>query len=249
MSDSLDFDGRTALVTGGGSGIGAACVSMLSKRGANVIVADRNVSGLSPGERTRIEALDVSNTGGVTALFERLADERIVPDVLVNSAGIREYNDPLELSVADWAQVLAVNLTGTFLVAQAFARQLRARKRAGSIVNVASTSGIFASEHRAAYVSSKHGVVGLTRQLSLDLAPMGIRVNAVAPGVVRTPMTELYFGDPDMVQRLHAAYPLGRVAEPEDVAEVIVFLASNRARHVTGVVVPVDGGYTAGRRK
>ena len=98
-------------------------------------------------------------------------------------------------------------------------------------------------------MSSKHGVVGLTKQLSLDLGPLGIRVNAVAPGIVRTPMTETYFDDPDQVVKLNAAYPLGRPAEAEDVAEVVVFLASDAARYVTGVVIPVDGGYTAGRRK
>ena len=114
---------------------------------------------------------------------------------------------------------------------------------------MAPTSGLLAAEQRAAYVASKHGVVGLTWQLSLELAPVGIRVNAVAPGVVRTPMTARYFDDPAMLERLRNAYPLGRAAEAEEVAEVILFLASDRARYVTGAVVPVDGGYTAGRRR
>ena len=99
------------------------------------------------------------------------------------------------------------------------------------------------------YVSSKHGVVGMTKQLALDLGPLGIRVNAVAPGVVQTPMTQAYFDDPETETRIRNVYPLGRVAQAEDVAEVILFLASDRARHVTGTVIPVDGGYTAGRRK
>ena len=171
------------------------------------------------------------------------------PDVLVNSAGMREFADPLEITEADWARVLTVNLSGTFHVAQGVARRLKTAGKTGAIVNVASTSGLVASENRAAYVSAKHGVVGLTKQLALDLGPVGIRVNAVAPGVIRTPMTELYFSDPDMIERLRRAYPLGRAGAPEEVAEVIAFLASERARYVTGTVVPVDGGYTAGRRK
>ncbi len=126
---------------------------------------------------------------------------------------------------------------------------MRDRGAGGAIVNIASTSGLLASENRAAYVASKHGVVGLTKQLALDLGPLGIRVNAVAPGVVRTPMTEAYFEDPVAVEKLNSVYPLGRPAEPEEVAEAVVFLASDAARYVTGAILPVDGGYTAGRRK
>ncbi len=252
MTEPQDFTGRTALVTGGGSGIGAACVAMLARRGARVIVADRNAeaaAAVAQAHGARTEVLDVTEAVAVTDLLTKLVASEWQPDVLVNSAGMREFADPLAISPADWGRVLAINLTGTFLVAQTVARALRDRNRAGAIVNVASTSGLIASEQRAAYVASKHGVVGLTRQLALDLGSSGIRVNAVAPGVVRTPMTALYFDDPAMLERLRNAYPLGRAAEAEEVAEVILFLASDRARYVTGAVVPVDGGYTAGRRK
>ena len=252
MTEPQDFTGRTALVTGGGSGIGAACVAMLARRGARVIVADRNAeaaAAVAQAHGARAEPLDVTDAAAVTDLLTRLGADGWQPDVLVNSAGVREFADPLAISPADWAHVLSINLTGTFLVAQAVARGLRDRNKAGAIVNVASTSGLLAAEQRAAYVASKHGVVGLTRQLSLDLGPVGIRVNAVAPGVVRTPMTTPYFDDPAMLERLRNAYPLGRAADAEEVAEVILFLASDRARYVTGAVVPVDGGYTAGRRK
>ncbi|WP_040545660.1 SDR family NAD(P)-dependent oxidoreductase [Salipiger bermudensis] len=246
------FSGRTALVTGGASGIGAASAALLASKGARVILADldgdaaRAVAAQLGG---RGEALDVTDAAAVDALLSVLEAEAWGPDVLVNSAGMREFADPLEITEADWARVLTVNLSGTFHVAQGVARRLKTAGKTGAIVNVASTSGLVASENRAAYVSAKHGVVGLTKQLALDLGPVGIRVNAVAPGVIRTPMTELYFSDPDMIDRLRRAYPLGRAGAPEEVAEVIAFLASERARYVTGTVVPVDGGYTAGRRK
>lgn len=144
-----------------------------------------------------------------------------------------------------WRKVLDVNLSGTFYCCQAFARLEGGRDRA--IVNVSSTASILASRDRTAYAASKHGVSGLTRQLAFEFGPRGIRVNAVAPGVVRTPLTESYFSKPDWVERMAKAYPLGRVAEPEEVASVIAFLASGAASFVTGAIIPVDGGYTTGK--
>lgn len=247
-----EFSGKTALIVGGGSGIGAQCARMLADAGAGIIVADRDqeaaaqIVARSGGEA---EQLDVSDPADVAALVGRLCARGFVPDILINCAGVREVVHPLDLSPEEWQQVISVNLSGAFYIAQAVARQWRDLARPGAIVIAASTSGLLASENRAAYVASKHGVVGLTKQLALDLGPLGIRVNAVAPGVVRTPMTESYFDDPDAMARLNKVYPLGRVAQPEDVAEVMLFLASERARHVTGTVMPVDAGYTAGRRK
>ena len=252
MSVEGDFIGKTAVVTGGGSGIGAACARMLAERGGEVLIVDRDgekalaIAGAIGG---RAETLDVTDQDAVAALVRRTAEDGLVPDVLVNCAGMREFADPLEITAQHWQHLLSVNLSGTFYITQAVARLWRDLGRGGAIVNTASTSGIFASEQRVTYVSSKHGVVGMTRQLALDLGPLGIRINAVAPGVVRTPMTEAYFRNPDVAERIRSVYPLGRVAEPEDVAEVILFLASDRARHVTGAVIPVDAGYTAGRRK
>lgn len=247
------FAGKRVLITGGGSGIGAACAQLLASRGAAVVVTDRDADAAVAvardlGGHALAQALDVSNADAVGALFDHLAGQGALPDILVNSAGIREIRDPLDLTAEEWQRVQTVNLSGSFYCCQAFARQLRDAGRPGAIVNVASTSSILAAPSRTSYVASKHGVVGLTKQLAMDLGPLGIRVNAVAPGVVRTPLTEDYFHDPERVARLKAAYPLGRAALPEDVAEVILFLASDAARFVTGAVVPVDGGYTAGKR-
>ncbi|WP_417210560.1 SDR family NAD(P)-dependent oxidoreductase [Antarctobacter sp.] len=247
-----EFAGKQALVVGGGSGIGAECIRLLAGQGAAIVVADRDQDAaerVAAEHGGRAEAYDISDPAAASDLVARLEMDSCLPDVLINCAGIREIAHPLDLTPEQWQQVLAVNLSGAFYIAQAVARKWRDDARPGAIVIAASTSGLLASENRAAYVASKHGVVGLTKQLALDLGPLGIRVNAVAPGVVRTPMTESYFDDPETVERLNRVYPLGRVALPVDVAEVMVFLASDRARHVTGTVVPVDAGYTAGRRK
>lgn len=247
-----EFNGKQALVVGGGSGIGAQCVRLLAEGGASVAVADRDehaAQGVAALYRGRAEVFDIADPAASAGLVKGLAAQGFVPDILINCAGIREVAHPLDLSHEDWQRVIAINLSGAFYIAQAVARQWRDLARPGSIVIAASTSGLLASENRAAYVASKHGVVGLTKQLALDLGPLNIRVNAVAPGVVRTAMTESYFDDPETVARLNKAYPLGRVAQPEDVAEVMLFLASDRARHMTGTILPVDAGYTAGRRK
>ena len=252
MSVAIDFAGKKAFITGGAGGIGAACARMFVERGGDLLVVDRNVDAARTVAKAvggRAEMLDVTDAAAVTTLVRRMVDTDFAPDVLVNCAGIREFADPLDITPEHWQVMLSVNLSGTFYITQAIARLWRDTKRGGAIVNTASTSGIFASEKRVGYVASKHGVVGMTRQLALDLGPLGIRINAVAPGVVRTPMTEAYFKDPTVSERIRSVYPLGRVGEAEDVAEVILFLASDRARHVTGAVIPVDAGYTAGRRK
>jgi len=168
-------------------------------------------------------------------------------DVLVNSAGIQKIVPALELDGESWDRIIAVNLGGTFHVSQSFARVAQAAGRPAAIVNLASTSSILATLNRTAYVSSKHGVSGLTKQLAMELGKFGIRVNAVAPGVVRTPMTEKYFGAPETMQRIAIAYPLGRPGLPEEVAAAILFLSSDEASFITGVTLPVDGGYSAGK--
>ncbi|NIL96915.1 MAG: SDR family NAD(P)-dependent oxidoreductase, partial [Planctomycetales bacterium] len=137
-----------------------------------------------------------TDAGATKGLITDLAADGFTPNVLINCAGIREFAEPLEISPEHWQQMLSVNLSGTFFISQAVAKIWRDRGLGGVIVNTTSTSGIFASENRVGYVSAKHGVVGMTKQLALDLGPLGIRVNAVAPGVVQTPMTQTYFDDP-----------------------------------------------------
>jgi meso-butanediol dehydrogenase/(S,S)-butanediol dehydrogenase/diacetyl reductase len=143
---------------------------------------------------------------------------------------------------------MGINVTGTFLPSQAFARRLVATGKPGRIVNIASTLGLMAAPKRATYTTSKHAIVGLTRQMALELGENNIRVNAVAPGVIRTPLTERYFQDPEMAQTIRDIHALGRWGYPKDIANAILFLAAEENDFVTGTVLTVDGGWTIGKK-
>lgn len=244
------FEGRTAIVTGGASGIGAACVRALRAEGAVVAIADADAAAaaaLAAELGTHATALDVTDRAAVEAFVADVAARTGRLDVLVNSAGIREITPVLELEPATWHRVVAVNLDGTFHMSQVFARAAKASGRPAAIVNLSSSAGLMGVPNRAAYVAAKHAIVGLTREMAMELGPCGIRVNAVAPGSVRTPLTERYFSDPELVRKLNASHPLGRVADPSEIAAAILFLASDDAGFITGATLPVDGGYTAGK--
>ncbi len=241
------------VVTGAGGGIGAETARRFAGEGAAVALLDRSLPAAAAaagqaGSRALARETDVTDPASVRSAFSWALAKFGRLDCLVNSAGIREITPALDLPFQDWARVIAVNLTGTFLASQAFARIAIESGRSASIVNLASTAGLLGLPNRAAYVASKHGVVGLTKQMAVELGAQRIRVNAVAPGVVRTAMTEQYFGDPAMAQVVIDAHPLGRWAEPHEIAEAILFLASEASGFTTGAVLPVDGGFTAGKR-
>jgi NAD(P)-dependent dehydrogenase (short-subunit alcohol dehydrogenase family) len=234
------MDGRVAVVTGAGRGLGAAIAEELAARGAAVVAVDRD-----EGAAAGLRVADVSDPDQVAALFDRVAAEHGRVDVLVNNAGVGAIAPSEELAPDVWSRTLAVNLTGTFLCAQAAARHMLPAGR-GVIVNIASVFAAVGMPMRAAYAASKHGVVGLTKVLATEWATRGIRVVAVDPAYVRTALDDAdqrtggYTAD-DIARRT----PMGRYAEPAEIARVVAFLASDDASFVTGSEVAVDGGWLA----
>ena len=233
--DSRLFEGRHALVTGATQGIGAGVANRLAELGARVTASgiDRGDGSLAAGIDVKIA--DVSKEGDVADLvggFDAL-------DIVVNCAGIIRRGAEHEPDV--FAQVLAVNLTGTMRICSA-ARPLLARRR-GTIVNTASMLSFFGGSLVPGYAASKGGVAQLTKSLALAYAQEGIRVNAVAPGWIATPLTQALQDDPVRAEPILARTPLGRWGTPGDVADVVAFLCSPAAAFMTGVILPVDGGY------
>lgn len=233
--DRFRMDGEVAIVTGGASGIGAAVAEALREAGATVIVADRN------GE----PSLDVADEQAVDAFFADVVRRHGRLDVLVNNAGIAIRHPTLELSSADWNSVVAVNMTGMFLCARAAARQMLPAGK-GRIVNTASVMGLSGGLYpNVSYQTTKGAIVNMTRALAIEWARTGVRVNAVAPWFVRTALTAGLLDRPGMQAEIEAATPMGRLAEPEEIAGAFLYLASRASGMVTGHTLPVDGGFLA----
>ncbi len=250
------LEGKTALVTGGGSGIGRAASLAYSREGARVAVVDVNVEGgeetvqrikESGGEATLVHA-DISTNSGAQAMVAEAVKRYGRLDCAFNNAGISggpERNLTADYPEEDWDRVININLKGVWLSMKAEIPQMLAQG-AGAIVNTASIMGLIATPGAVAYMAAKHGVVGLTKAAALEYATKNVRVNAVCPGYIDTPMLRpLIAGHENRKEQVVSRHPVGRLGQPEEIAEAVVWLSSDAASFVTGHSMAVDGGYVA----
>lgn len=250
ISDWLDLSGRVCVITGGGSGIGEGTARHFAALGAVVAVLDRNLQNASAvaasieqgGGRAIAIEVDVSNEDAVAAAAHRVLSELGSCEVLVNNAAVRQPGAIITLGLKEWNRLLSVNLTGALICSQVFGQQMIEAGQGGSIVNVASVMGSNPSLNNGVYSVGKAGLKMLSRVLSLELSEHGIRSNVVSPGFVRTAGNEGIYEDPAVVLAREQLVPAARIGTPQDMAQVIAFLASDRASYVTGQELIVDGG-------
>jgi NAD(P)-dependent dehydrogenase (short-subunit alcohol dehydrogenase family) len=254
LAQRFRLDSQVALVTGGGSGVGAAIARILAEAGAHVAVTDADIAAAKcvaaelhgAGLSADAHSLDVTDEDGAARAIDQIATARGRLDILVNNAGTAARVASEEMPTATWEKVIAVNLTGAFRCARAAGKHMLAAKR-GAVVNIASIMGLVggALYPNPAYHASKGALVNWTRALALEWASRGVRVNAVAPAFLRTPFTKNLLSDPKMIDAIVAQTPIGRLIETQEVADAVLFLASDAAAAITGVTLPVDGGWTA----
>jgi NAD(P)-dependent dehydrogenase (short-subunit alcohol dehydrogenase family) len=249
----MELERRAAIVTGGAMGIGRAVVECLLREGASVLLVDINDDAgrataaalAQPPARLAFWRADIAKAGDAAAAVAAAVAQFGGVDILVNNAGIQAYGGPADTTEEVWDRVMAVNLKGQWLMSKYAIPEMLKRGK-GAIVNVASVQGLASPRNSVAYSTSKHGMIGLTRTMAVDLAAQGVRVNCVCPGTVDTPLVRWVINqdaDPAKLEKvLNQMHPIGRIAQPKEIAEVVVFLAGDRASFMTGSIVTVDGG-------
>jgi 3-oxoacyl-[acyl-carrier protein] reductase len=249
----MDFAGKVAVVTGSGRGIGKAIAMKLAENGAILVIND--VGDSAPAEQTvsQIKNLnrqamaimaDVSSSADVTKMMETAIAAYGKVDILVNNAGITRDQLTMKMTDEEWDKVLAIDLKSVFLCTRAVLRPML-KQRSGRIISMSSVVGIIGNAGQANYAAAKAGIIGFTKTIAKEVASRGITVNAVAPGFIDTPMTQVL--PEERKQALMANIPLGYLGTPRDIAETVAFLASEEARYITGQVISVDGGISLGK--
>lgn len=246
----MKLEGKVAIITGGGTGIGRSIALEFAKAGANIVVASRRLFILEKvvkeveavGRRSLCVQADISQKADVDNLVQRVMAEFGTIDILINNASVGDIEVPLlETSEDDWDRVISINLKGYFLCSQAIGKMM-AEQEKGSIINIASVSAFRPPSDGGIYNIAKAGEVMLTLVLARQLASFNIRVNAIAPGMIRTGMTKAVWSNPDRLRRLEDWIPLGHMGDPNDIARAALFLASEDSRHITGHTMVIDGG-------
>ena len=243
----MELDGKVALITGGAQGIGRIISEDLAGQGAHVILGDINLEGAEKtaaelkesGAKASAVRIDVSSGADVKSVFDSIIKEYKPVDIVVNNAGITRDGLLVRMKEADWDLVMNINLKGSFLCSQQAAKQMM-KQKSGAIVNIASIVGIMGNFGQANYSASKAGLIGFTKTLAREVAPRGIRANAVAPGFIDTEMTRVL--EESVRAKLVEQIPLARLGQPEDVARCVSFLVSEKASYITGQVINVNGG-------
>ena len=251
---ALSLQGKKAVVTGAKGGIGKAVAILLAQSGADVAAIDKTIDdGQLEAVADEIRSLgcksiaiqaNVQYKSEVERFFQQSLNDFGKIDILVNCAGVLSTSKMIDMPEEEWDETIGVNLKGNFLTCQAAAKHM-VTQRTGTIINVASEFGLRAAVERGAYCASKAGLINLTRVLALELAEFNIRVNALAPGVIKTPMSWRYWNDPELLKKSESKIPIGRLGTPEEVASAVLFLASDLSSYITGQTLLVDGGVHA----
>jgi NAD(P)-dependent dehydrogenase (short-subunit alcohol dehydrogenase family) len=250
------FEGKVALITGGCSGLGLAAAQYLAAEGCSVALCDKN-AGLfeyagqeieKTGGKCETIETDVTEEGSLVDAFNRTIEVFGAIDIVITSAGVGDGTRIESLTQGTWNRIVDVNLKGTYLTCRLAIEHMRKNPNGGAIVTISSIGGMTAVYGGSAFAASKAGVIHMTRSLGVEVARENIRINCICPGVIMTNLTEKWLNQPGKRRTISFAHPAGRIGEPIEVAAAIAFLASDEASFITGVALPVDGGYTAGKR-